>query len=571
MDEQRRAILRGTAITALAAAGAAPSDARPDTTAALLREGRTSGSIATAPDRATLTARRDPAVGDIIFLAEGARDGLFKCVAGGAPAKDPHQGIHVPSVAGHLHYQRIWDGSHGRPEWFGAVPNDSSQDCADAIEACYALCPVTELAAADYHIRRTLHFCIDHRTVRGVGNGASGQGQGTRLVLQGAAPGIHTDDIVVVGSVEKPGGDGLSENHFSNFVLLRDGASTPHPSGDIARYPAGLRASFLFHCSFRHITSLESSVGFSIGGVVYTAFDDCCVTRARAGTSPKNDYNVGYFLNGQISFGYPGGNASLYLNRCLAADQHPSHVDAVGLLARGAFVDTFIDQFESARIASGLVFAVDGARGYSQTINVHLRNAVLDGISKVGIDLDLDATASASIEIIDPYIAAAGAGGERGIAVHDGAGLVTITGGQIHGTFDAGSIHVSRSWGVKVQGTKLHQALKPVVVDDAGGLHLEPQINSYQKMSPHFAIDCRTLSRSSIRPILIGATPAFKGGISLDPTSHHNAIDGSAIHPDCLVAPDARTKVWFNGGDARNGANGTAFAAAGNRLLGVTD
>ncbi len=561
----RRAVLRGTALSALAQVSGGQAAPDPGARQAV------SGPIVAVSDRRALSALADPAPGRVVFLGEGAREGLFECTARtGAAAGDRLQGLYVPSSRIELVWARVWDGTHGRPEWFGATTNNAAFDCADAIEACYAACAVTELAQADYFVRRTLRFARSWRTVRGCGRFASNEGQGTRIILQAAAPAVHTADIMVVGTVDAPTPiDALvTENHFSLFTLIRDGACTPHPSGDLARYPTGLRAKYLFHCTFSGISSLESSVGIYIGGVVYTKVDDCLTTRQRPGTSARNDFMVGYYLDGHVSFGYPGGNASLYMDRCVAADQNGAHVDPTGLRARGGFVDSFLDRFESARIDTGMAFDVDGKRGTGQTIDLHIRNPVLDGCGRFGLDINLDATASASIEITDPYVTPAGGRGDRGILVHDGAGLVTIIGGQIHGDFPGGSLYFSRTRGVTVQGTKIHQAVRPVVVDEASALHLEPQISNVGKTTNAFAVTCRAMTRSIVRPTVIAFNqPGFAGGVSLDPTSGFCQVDGTAIDPAAFTGGSAASKVVFAGVDARVGR---AFDAAGHVLVGVT-
>jgi hypothetical protein len=329
-----------------------------------------------------------------------------------------------------------------------------------------------------------------------------------------------------------------------------------------------LRCIHLAHCTISGVSSLESSVGFYIGGVVYTKVDDCLAQRTRAGEGPGEDRAAGYFLDGRVRFGYPGGNASLYMDRCVAAEQHAHHVEPAGLIALGAFVDSFIDRFESARIDTGMAFHAAGSRAFGQTIDLHVRNPVLDGCGRYGLDLDLDGTASACVEIVDPYVTPAGSAGRRGIAVRDGAGLVTITGGQVLGDFAEGSLLVSRTRGVRVQGLKIAQAQRPVVVAEADGLHLEPQISNYQKTSPHPAIFGRAVSRSTIRPTIIGfGPPSFAGGVDLDATSHRVQVDGTAIDPASL-AGGAAAKVRFAGQDARTVPSS---AARGHVLTGVID
>lgn len=527
--------------------------------------------ILSAPDRATL-ARLDATPGDLAQLTEPGRGGLFRYgpLASAALRDDPLGGLSVAGRSAGAGWSRLWDETHGRPEWFGARANDPGFDCAPALEACHAACPVTQLGQLDYFVQRTVRLRHSWRTMRGYGRYATNERQGTRIILQQASPTLATDDIVLLGHASRPA-ELTTESHLIDLSVVRDGACAPHPSRDPARYPAGVRAGFLARCTISGVASLESSVGFNLGGLVYCKVDDCFAQRTRPGVGDGADLAIGFFIDGRVQFGYPGGNASLYLDRCIAAEQHPRHVDPAGLVALGAFVDSFIDRFESARIDTGMAFRVAGARQFGATIDLHVRNPVLDGCGRVGLDLDLDATASAAVEIVDPYVTPAGGRGDRGIAIRDGAGLVTITGGQILGDFKDGSLFISRTRGLSVHGLKIAQAARPVVVGPADGLQLEPQISNLAKTSTAVAIECRGVSRARIAPTVIGfGQPAFAGGVSLDSTSHHVAVDGSAIDPACFAGAGDRSarKVVFDGADARRAAG---FAAAGNVLLGVVD
>ena len=510
--------------------------------------------------------------GTIVYLDEGGRAGWFRCVAGAPPGNDPLQGLHVTAQSGDCHFARLWDGRVGRPEWFGAETNNGRADCAPAIEACVALCPVTQLAQADYFIRRTLVINRSWRRIQGEGRYATDQDQGTRIILQGSAAGVHTADIMLVGSVRQPSGNSDSyptEVHLSDFTLIRDGAAVPHPSGDLRRYPTGLRASFLMHCTLAGIASLESSVGFYMGGLVYSKVDDCLAQRLAAGKDTGQDLAAGFYLDGSPQFGYSGGNASLYMDRCIAIGQHAHHVRPAGLVAEGAFVDSFIDRFESARIDSGMRFSARGAGGIGQTVDLHIRNPVLDGCGATGLDLDLSGTRAASIEVIDPYIYAAGGGGAAGIAVRDGSGLVTVTAGQVHGDFRDGSLLLRQTRGVRVQGLKLHEGSRPVVVAASGALQLEPQISNRTRRTASFAVTCAGVYRSTIRPLVIGEAGMLGGGVALDGTCNYSNVDTSAVDPGCFVAVDAARKCWFDGSDAARGLGAAAFAHRGNVITGV--
>ncbi|RYY06348.1 MAG: hypothetical protein EON55_23525, partial [Alphaproteobacteria bacterium] len=255
------------------------------------------GPITVVPNLEAL-ALSQVSPGGFIYLAEVGREGLFRCEVGRPPLADPLHGLFVPATRGLRHFARVWDGLTGQPEWFGARVNDGRADCAPAIEACVTLCPVTQLAQADYFTRRTLVLDRGRRTVRGTGRYASDEGQGTRIILQGSAPSVHDADLLVVGSVRKPSGNSDAYPtgiHLSDFTLIRDGASAPHPSGDLRRYPAGVRASYLNHCTLARIASLESSVGFYIGGTVYSKVDDCLAQRLAAGRGGGVDLAAGFF------------------------------------------------------------------------------------------------------------------------------------------------------------------------------------------------------------------------------------------------------------------------------------
>ena len=528
--------------------------------------------VVTISTRATM-AETSLRPGSIVYLAEPGREGLFRCVGTPHPQGDRLQGITVPSATDNVHFARIWDQTSGRPEWFGARTNDWRFDCADAIEACFALCPITLLAQADYFIRRTLLLDRSWRTVRGVGGFATDQGRGSRIILQGQAPAIRNADIIQLGPRRQPGprdDSFATEIHLAQCTLIRDGVAAPHPSGELRRYPAGLRASFVTRCSVSDVASLENSVGFYFGGTVYTRIDDCLAQRLGAGAGGGADLAAGFYLDGSPDIGMAGGNASLYLDRCLAVGQHPAHVRPTGLVAEGAFVDSFIDRFETARIDNGMRFSAKGATRPGQTIDLHIRNCVLDGCGGRGLDVDLGGMQGASIEIADPYVYAAGGGGAAGVAIHDGGGLVTVTGGQVHGDFREGSLMLNATRGVRVQGLKLHEGSHPVTVRDSGALQLEPQISNLTRRTGSFAVSAAGVYRAAIRPMVTGAPDRLAGGVALDAACNYCSIDRTAIDPGCFSEVTGARKLWFGGADATRGAASVAFARAGNVVSGAS-
>ena len=161
-DVPRRILLQQAALVALAGTGAAPAGTA-------RAAGHPSGDVRVVADREAMASLK-PQPGELVYLAEAGREGVFRCVADrDVSVADPLQGLSVACRRPGLHFRRVWDGRCGLPEWFGARPEDDAFDCADAIEACYRLCPVTRLGPGDYFIRRGLHFAQSVRTVEGVG------------------------------------------------------------------------------------------------------------------------------------------------------------------------------------------------------------------------------------------------------------------------------------------------------------------------------------------------------------------------------------------------------------------
>jgi hypothetical protein len=134
-----RASRRGVlALLAVSPAAGLAGEARPATTTAAIRS------------RAVLAATvAEP--GEVRFLDDGGRSGLFVRRAGPPPSADPLQGLFVCGSWTRGHWARDWDGVTGQAEWFGAVANDATADCGPAIEAALAACVRVQLRTGTYH------------------------------------------------------------------------------------------------------------------------------------------------------------------------------------------------------------------------------------------------------------------------------------------------------------------------------------------------------------------------------------------------------------------------------------
>ena len=153
-------------------------------------------TISTATTRIVMASRPGPLAGDVVALTENGREGPFECLAGTTPV-DPSEGLYIASTTPSFYYARIWDGIHGRPEWFGAVAGNPAVDNRTAFDACVALCPTIQFAAADYYISDVWKMNTSARNLCGVpGSGSTigfgldtanpmGMSGGTRIILAG--------------------------------------------------------------------------------------------------------------------------------------------------------------------------------------------------------------------------------------------------------------------------------------------------------------------------------------------------------------------------------------------------
>ena len=162
---------------------------------------------------ATVAARRSdlaaaPVAAGQVTLTEPGVGGNFIWRAGDYTrqhATDPLLGLYVASASVGTDrgcWVRDWDGIHGRPEWFGAQPGDASFDNIAALDACVRLCPVTLLAAADYHVHRPWIIATSNRRVVGVPGAYDAPGDSTRILRGGAGAGAGA--ILLVGLASEP-------------------------------------------------------------------------------------------------------------------------------------------------------------------------------------------------------------------------------------------------------------------------------------------------------------------------------------------------------------------------------
>lgn len=402
------------------------------------------------------------------------------------------------------------------PEWWGAAPGDGAVDSLAALNSCLASHPVMHLLPGDYYISDSFVVERPFSSIKGAGfRGAEGW-RGTRLVLTKGA-----GDVMCVGPKKRP----PSVNDYCQNIEIRDIAlcrSQP-VDADLEKAPAGLSAQFLLFAHFERLSSAEHAVGFSARGLVRSHFVNCVAFRSLSGVRPDGSWR-GFWLNGLDDIGLAGGNASLFLVDCNATiGGDPRLSDGVGLLLEGAFADSFIVNFETAGVATGI--CVDGqndrikGRGFSGHVNLHLRMPIIDQCGHAGIIL-LDTSDHMMVDISEPYVAVAP--GAAAAMMFDAArGAVSITGGQLVGSTDSArngaavGLKARASNGLQVSGLKISEHARPVELTGCRSFWLQGWIANLAHAFGRDAVLLEDCQRGNVAMLVNGASTAFASGVAM--------------------------------------------------------
>lgn len=420
--------------------------------------------------------------------------------------------------------------AYAHPEWWGAAPGDGARDSLPALHACLRAHPAMRLLAADYFIADT--FVVDRPFCRIAGSGFRGTraGQGTRIIVMNG-----TADVVRAGPAASPG----AVNDFAQNIAIHDVALARSVAVDArgSTLPAGLRAQFLLFADFRNVSAFEHGIGFVAQGLVRSTFTDCVAFRSLPGRQAGQAYR-GFLLDGSRDIGLAGGNASIFLRGCNATiGGNPAVSDAVGLLFEGAFADSFITDFETAGIETGIRVdgrtAAIGARARNGHVNLHLHGPIIDQCGRVGIDIR-DTSPQSLIDIVDPYVAVA-PGAEAALRFQAMRGTASVTGGQFVGTTNmdahgnAIGLAVQASRGLQVSGLKILEHSRPVMLAGCDGFALRLSILNPGSRPGGSAVTLHDCQRGTVDVLLSGQDRAFASGVRLDGRAARLRIDATGI------------------------------------------
>jgi len=504
----------------------------------------------TVPSRAVLGALSNPIVGNLQWLDEGLRAGLFRTCAGTAPS-DPRQGLYVTSIVPNIYYARVWDGIHGKPEWFGATPNDGNADCLAALQACVANCSVTLLGNVDYFISATWKIQTPHKQVYGIKGRSQSTGEGTRIIVKSA-----TADCMQVGPDSAPV-DGI--NAFLDGVVVNGLTVTRSVVPALPAYyngaVCGFRLQYVLNALVEEIFSVQHGTGFYYAGVVASTIIHPQALRSLNSSTAYNWFRAHMFDGGISGFGAAGGNASVYVYR---ADSEPggdflsttlgTSDESVGMTLDGAFVDTFLFEPETVNCKKGLWIVGTGTGGAnSSNIDVKVINGIFDACHERAIEIG-NLQPGATITMPNVYCALTGSGPLACIHVHDGGGKVVLSGGDIHGSGVGLGLYITDHSGVAVSDLMINQCQRPIQCDNASDLKLDVEINNQGLTATQAAIRLTGCSNVVTQPsIKSDATARFPRGVELISTGNSKVEVGCSRMIAGAIIGGAGNKVVSNG------------------------
>jgi hypothetical protein len=438
----------------------------------------------------------------------------------------------------------------GYPEWWGARINDGNYDNRAAFTACLHACPTMQLHNADYFFHDTWVAAVSYRTIRGHYGDYSDTGRGTRLVLTRQA--AHSAPQLIAGTYPIPGNQAQATwfLRIEDIALIRDAGLypvTPPQQREDYNGVAGIIFGGAVHSGLSRVHVAESQIGIWAHGAVHSTIDDCIVVRSIKGNGPNPDCDtfIGYLFGGpHANYGYIGDNASIYARRCLATGNN-ALADTVGILLKDYLGDTFLADMETALLATGIRIDGQGRDNQEAQQDVSIHHPILDGCAAAGLDLRA-LNASASISIVDPYIAPTGTA--PGIRLDNCAAALTITSGQILGPVGSTGFRARASSGFDVDGLRIRDCSQPVILQDVSAFRLKPSIiNRYVRAGAAVSA-AGQVSDGLIAPLVQSLGQPFGAGIALSGPGieriecHVTTIAANALaHGGVKLSWDGRT------------------------------
>lgn len=529
----------------------------------------------------------------VVFLTEAGRSGAFICKAGVPPVTDTLEGIYIKATTGSFYYERAWDQTIARPEWFGAKTYPANENYTalasgektarltqatinvDAIHACRDMAPITQLANGRYYTDDCIYWNKGDRTIRGAAMRYGFTEACTEIVLTGT----NATDTTVFQFGAADYASVVRGQFCEDIAFNRTAKARGSTTGDVEDCVKGVLYRWTTNSEMKRCRSFGSPIGFHVTNTATSNLIDCNVDPGADAASTDADIIIAFLLGGYTKYpGFVAANGSLRVEGCTAFAFGDSDF-RVFMLVYGFTADTWMDKCEAAIGGHGLMITgIDKASmidfiagtpgpydafpdgGASQDITV--TNCRIDGFSGVGYFFHHLPTAT-SINVHNPY----GASNDTGFALNNIEGRVNIDGGEILASAPAqGGIDAQNVQQLRIAGIYIRDFAVPVQVANCVGAEIRPVINNWN-MACTTAINLENVDRCVIEPMIRGAAAKITNGVKADSFCTFNGFNLSGVDPGCFVVVDKQYKIRYNNADASTG--GGAFASAGNALFGV--
>jgi len=412
------------------------------------------------------------------------------------------------------------------PEWWGAIPNDNTQDCTSAIQKAYAACPVLQLQAADYWINGGLVFTTNNRKIKGVSQDYTSGSVNTRIVSKS-----NSADIIFVGYLTEPVG-GIP--NFVQNVSIYNVQVTRSVAPLISSNCKGFRFQYLQYGYFELLKSTESMVGMYFGGTVLIKANDIDCGRVQSGTGAGTNYFQAFYIDGSVNIGTSGGNASLYLTRAKGECANAS-INSTGVLCNANFSDVWLFQPEMGNFTIGMdIIGNNNTSSIVDTGNVDITilNPVIDQFLTIGISIT-NVSQFGSLKVIGGYASPAVSSGSLVACfyVNNSNGIVSwIEGDFVFVGSNCYGSYLNNSKGVVSNNRMLESAGAGTYLVNCKNCIITDWIINESVASAVSAIILSASSFNQLNPSIYGSSIQKRPyGVFLNSTSTKNYISVSGI------------------------------------------
>jgi len=446
--------------------------------------------------------------------------------------------------------------SVGYPEWWGAA-GDGATDSYAGITACLLACHITQLQNGDYFVSDTIVMDQPHRTLAGRGSEYEDtDSQVTRLLVTS-----NSKTALRVGPTLEP----ATVNSFQKQNVVRDIY--------IARTIAPLISSdctavFIQYTLYTQLTNVKADTsiyGFQFFGTVTLTASDCSSVRAIAGSGSGTDKWYGYYINGNAEIGLAGGNASIYLNYCIAGCNIASLSvgNSVGFYADAAFTDMFFESPETVSCKIGIQLLGNANTGTVATnTDCQIKNPINDAFYQYGIFIK-NVNKYGSVAIVEGYYGL-NAAATAALYVQDSLGSVQVSGGQfiMFPSITATAIIGDNSSGLLIDGCQiLESSVSGVVLISCSSCDIRPLVKNYFYRLANAGVQLSgTSTANNIAPIVYGSASNVALGVQFVGASNaRNEINCTGIDSTCLTVSSDKLQI--------NGASITSTGLSGSNLV----